>query len=64
MESFWRTLKNQRVHHRRYETRESARRELSEYIEIFYNSQEQHSRLENRSSAAFAQPWVRQRPAA
>ncbi len=64
MESFWGTLKNELVHHRRYETREQARREISEYIEIFYNRQRRHSRLGNCSPAAFAQQWARQHPAA
>jgi putative transposase len=64
MESFWGTLKNELVHHRRYETREQARREISEYIELFYNRQRRHSRLGNRSPTAFAQQWVRQQPAA
>ncbi len=64
MESFWGTLKNELVHHRRYETREQARREISEYIEIFSNRQRRHSRLGNCSPAAFAQQWARQHPAA
>jgi transposase InsO family protein len=64
MESFWGTLKNELVHHRRYETREQARREITEYIELFYHRQRRHSRLGNRSPAAFAQQWVRQQPAA
>lgn len=64
MESFWGTLKNELVHHRRYDTREQARREITEYIEIFYNRQRRHSRLGNRSPAAFAQQWARQQPAA
>lgn len=64
MESFWGTLKNELVHHRRYQTREQARREISEYIEIFYNRQRRHSRLGNRSPAAFALQWARQQPAA
>ena len=64
MESFWGTLKNELVHHRRYETREQARREISEYIELFSNRQRRHSRLRNRSPAAFAQQWIRQQPAA
>jgi putative transposase len=37
MESFWGTSKNELVHHRRYETREQDRREISEYIELFCN---------------------------
>jgi transposase InsO family protein len=64
MESFWGTLKTELVHHRRYETREQARREISEYIELFYNRQRRHSRLGNRSPVAFAQQWARQQPAA
>jgi putative transposase len=42
MESFWGTLKNELVHHRRYETREQVRREIMEYIEIFYNRRRRH----------------------
>jgi len=64
MESFWGTLKNELVHHRRYETREQARREITEYIEVFYNRQRRHSRLGNCSPAAFAQQWACQQPAA
>jgi putative transposase len=64
MESFWGTLKNELVHHRRDETREQARCEIAEYIEIFYNHQQRHSQLGNRSPAAFAPQWVRQQPAA
>jgi len=64
MESFWGTLKNELVHHRRYATREQARREITEYIEVFYNRQRRHSRLGNCSPAAFAQQWARQQPAA
>jgi putative transposase len=45
MESFWGTLKNELVHHRRDETREQAQREITEYIEIFYNRQRRHSKL-------------------
>lgn len=64
MESFWGTLKNELVHHRRYATREQARREITEYIELFSNRQRRHSRLGNCSPAAFAQQWARQQSAA
>ena len=47
MESFWGTLKNGLVHHRRYDKPEQARREITEYIKIFYNRQRHHSRLGN-----------------
>lgn len=55
MESFWGTLKNELVPHRRYETRAEAIQEITEYIELFYNRQRRHSKLGNLSPAAFAQ---------
>jgi putative transposase len=64
MESFWGTLKNELVYHRRYATRDQARQEISEYIELFYNRQRRHSRLGDCSPTAFAQQWARQQPAA
>jgi hypothetical protein len=39
MESFWGTLKQELVHHRHYATRQQAMRDITEYIEIFYNRQ-------------------------
>jgi putative transposase len=60
----WGTLNNELVHHRRYETREQARREITEYIEVCYNRQRRHSRLGNRAPAALAQPWARQQSTA
>jgi len=45
MESFWGTLKQELVHHRRYRTREEAIQEITEYIEIFYNRQRRQARL-------------------
>lgn len=55
MESFWGTLKNELVHHWRYATREEAKADITEYIEIFYNRQRRHSKLGNMAPAAFAQ---------
>jgi putative transposase len=37
MESFWGILKQELIHHRHYRTRWEAMRDISEYIEIFYN---------------------------
>ncbi len=45
MESFWGTLKTERVHHERYATREQARQSIFEDIEVFYNRKRQHSAL-------------------
>jgi len=43
IERFWGTFKNELVHHRRYATREQARREITEYIELFDNRQRRHA---------------------
>ena len=51
MESFFHTLKVERVHHRIYQTRDAARRDLFQYIEGFYNSRRLHSGLGYRSPA-------------
>jgi putative transposase len=45
MESFFHTLKTERVHRRIYATRADARRDLFQYIEGFYNSRRLHSAL-------------------
>ena len=63
MESFFGTLKNELVH-RRYESREPAIREITEYIEIFYNRQRRHSRLGYLAPAVFATQYDQQRQAA
>lgn len=49
------SLKTELVHHQRYETRAQATREITEYIEIFYNRQRRHSKLGNLAPAVFAQ---------
>lgn len=36
MESFWGSLKNELVHHRRFTTRTQARQEITEYIECWH----------------------------
>lgn len=45
MESFFHTLKTERVHHRRYTTREQSRRDIFAYIEGFYNRTRRHSAI-------------------
>lgn len=57
MESFWGSLKNELVHHQSFETREQARREITEYIEIFYNRIRKQERLGYLSPAAFSQQY-------
>ena len=49
MESFFSSLKHERVSRRRYRTRDEARADLFDYIERFYNPRRRHSRLGNVS---------------
>ncbi len=51
VESFFHTLKVELVHHRRYLTRDEARQDIFEWIEVFYNRQRRHSTLGYRSPA-------------
>jgi transposase InsO family protein len=44
-ESFFSSLKNELIHHRDYHSREDARSEIFEYIELFYNRQRIHQSL-------------------
>jgi putative transposase len=64
MESFWGTLKNELVHHRRYKTREEAIREITEYIEVFYNRQRRQARLGYLSSAIYERQFYARQVAA
>jgi putative transposase len=64
MESFWGSLKNELVHHRRFTTREQATREITEYIEIFYNRIRKQARLGYLSPAAFSQQYYAKKIAA
>jgi putative transposase len=48
-ESFFATLKNERVHRTQYPTREHARRDIARYIELWYNSRRRHSGLDYRT---------------
>ena len=57
MESCWGSLKTELVHHYRFATREQAKREITEYIEIFYNRVRKQARLGYLSPAAFSQNY-------
>jgi putative transposase len=57
MESFWGTLKQELVHHRHYTTRQEAMRDITEYIEIFYNRQRRQERMGFLSPVAYAQKY-------
>jgi putative transposase len=64
MESCWGILKTELVHHCRFATREQAKREITEYIEIFYNRIRKQARLGHLSPAAFAKQYYAMQMAA
>jgi transposase InsO family protein len=53
MESFWATLKCERVHHEHYATHDQARQSIFQYIEVFYNRKRLHSSLGYTSPDSF-----------
>ena len=53
VESFFGPLKRELIHHRHYHTREEAKREIFEYLEVFYNRPRRHSTLGYRSPAEY-----------
>jgi putative transposase len=46
MESFFSSLKIERVHARHYRTRDEARSDIFDYFECFYNPRRRHSTLD------------------
>ena len=64
MESFWATLKTELIFHRHFATRKQAIREITEYIEVFYNRQRLQRQLDYLSPAAFERRYYEQRLAA
>ena len=53
MESFFATLKRERVYHEHYYTHAQARASVFEYIEVFYNRKRRHSSLGYKSPVEF-----------
>lgn len=58
-ESFFNSLKNERVFGARYATRTEATADLFDYIEVFYNRSRRHSTLGYSSPTQFLQDWIR-----
>lgn len=52
-ESFFKSLKVERVYHRRYQTRKEAQADIFQYIEVFYNRRRRHSSLGYRAPVVF-----------
>ena len=57
-ESFFNSLKNERVHGMRYSTRDEAIADLFAYIEPFYNRCRRHSTLGYKSPTQFLHDWI------
>jgi len=53
VESFFKTAKNELQYDARFTTRDQARAQLFDYIEVFYNRQRLHSTLGYVSPAQF-----------
>lgn len=58
-ESFFNSLKNERVHSTRYRTHQEAKADLFEYIEVFYNRSRRHSSLGLISPEQFLRDWIK-----
>ena len=52
-ESFFSSLKKERVKRKIYASREEAKSEIFEYIEVFYNRKRRHSHLNQLSPMEF-----------
>jgi transposase InsO family protein len=63
MESFFATLKQELVYHRQYQTRNEAKQDLFEYIQVWYNRKRRHSSLGYRSPEQFETKGQYQRAA-
>jgi len=57
-ESFFNSLKNERVHGARYPTHDAARVDLFDYIEVFYTRSRRHSTLGYQSPIQYLQHWI------
>lgn len=56
-ESFFQLLKRERIRQKIYATREEARRDVFDYIEMFYNPKRRHSHAGNMSPVEFEQQY-------
>ena len=63
-ETFFSTIKSERLHHRTYKNFEEARLDIFWYIECFYNRQRRHQALGNITPATFLKNYSRTKKAA
>ena len=60
MESWFNRLKEEQVFHRRDQTRDAAKAELFNYIDVFYNRKRRRSGLGYGISSEFHSAWLAQ----
>jgi putative transposase len=53
MESFFSSLKTERIAHKTYRTRDEAKADVFDYIERFYNTKRRHSTINYMSPMEF-----------
>jgi putative transposase len=58
-ESFFRFLKRERVRRKTYLTREAARQDVFDYIEMFYNPQRRHSNNDRLSPVNYEKQYFK-----
>ena len=59
MESFFSSLKKEKIRRHIFKTREKARAEIFDYIEVFYNRARRHQHLGNISPEAYEEQMAR-----
>ena len=59
VESFFGSLKKEKIRRLIFKTRETARAELFEYIEVFYYQARRHQHLGNISPVAYEQQMAK-----
>ncbi len=60
MESFFHTLKTEQIYFERYLTRERAKADIFEYVEVFYNNKRRHSTLGYLTPAEYEKNYYQQ----
>jgi transposase InsO family protein len=58
-ESFFKTLKAELIYHCPYQTRDEARLEIFDYIEVYYNRQRKHSTNGYLSPVNYEKKWLK-----
>ena len=59
-ESFFSSLKKERIRNHVYYTRDKVRADIFDYIEVFYNRARRHSHPDGMSPEAFEEVWRKQ----